>query len=169
MCLRIIRLRRMHEIRTIATDDLAARATVSQSLSLFVYDAVSRGFAVQTRLSGPKCCLRWRLLGTQYKTVTGFDAAFAKLFWPLVYVVIVELRLGSNYGLRSNVLSSAAFVCLSVWNALFYSLTLERKNRLSPNSHQLTEWSKKVRTPVFLALTLLNLTDFRNFSPLARA
>jgi len=75
----------MHEM-TIAIDDPA----VSQS----VCRAASRGFAVQKRLTGSISCLDEDSQGCKAQCIRrgsrsstargrGFDAAFAKLLWPL--------------------------------------------------------------------------------------
>jgi len=62
----------MHEMQTTTIDD----PDVCQSVCL------SCGIAVQTRLDGLRSCLDWRFSKAQ-KTL-GFDAAFAKLLWPII-------------------------------------------------------------------------------------
>jgi len=75
------------ECMTIATDD-------SEHLS-GCYAAL-HDFTVQTRLNGSRSDLRWRLPGTQgtlyfngksLSFLRRFDAAFAKLLWPFVFVI----------------------------------------------------------------------------------
>jgi len=82
----ISRPHRMHKVQTIAIDD-PGRLSV----------CLSRGFAVQTRINGSRSCLVWRLKGhcvrRKSRLPHGFDAAFAKLLWLLVYLVELHVRI----------------------------------------------------------------------------
>jgi len=90
----MFRLRRMHEMHTIVTLPM-----IAVSVCLSVCHAAQLGFTVQKWLNGSRSCLGWTTPGGLSNIVLdggpdpstarggGFDAAFAKLLWPLVKIV----------------------------------------------------------------------------------
>jgi len=69
----------LHEMQTIAIGDSGVCQSVRQSAGLL------RGRTSQKRLNRSTSCLVWGLLGPKKQCIRwGFDAAFAKLLWPLV-------------------------------------------------------------------------------------
>jgi len=98
-------------MRTTAIDRRSWRLSVS------LWVCLSRGFAVQTLLNGSTSCLGWRLLGARetmcqtavpISLLCGFEAAFAKLLWPLAaayrptQTVNAEFQLHSGCTVRST-------------------------------------------------------------------